>query len=236
PIKNWQLKIGNARLSLRELEALARALLSVLLTFFDARIARHQSGPLQRGPQLVVVFNQRARNAVTNRACLSRGSAAGNIHYYVELARRLSQVQRLANDHSQRLVRKIRFERLPVDLNAAATRPQINSSGRCFSTARSVVLNLCHVLNPFSLIFEICGKGSLGSPVAAPRGDARRQHRLLTSWPSPAQVSSWATFLSRRVRLLARGAWQTFRLLKSRAVRPDTMCDGDRLCLSPSIP
>ena len=53
-------------LSLRELEALTRALLSVLLPLFDSRIAGYQAGLLQSRPQIAVVFDQRARDAMTN--------------------------------------------------------------------------------------------------------------------------------------------------------------------------
>jgi hypothetical protein len=53
---NWQLAIGND-LSLRELEALARALLPVFLSLFYSRIARHQAGLLKRRPKVRVEFN-----------------------------------------------------------------------------------------------------------------------------------------------------------------------------------
>ena len=137
-------------LPLAELEALARALLSVLLPLFDSRIARYQARLLQRRPQIAVVFNQRARDAMTNGACLSRRSAARHINEDVELVRSFSHLQRLSNDHAQRFVRKIRFECFPIDLKSAVAWSQINSSGRCFATPGSVVLNVCHVLNPFS--------------------------------------------------------------------------------------
>src|SRR6267142_1763370 len=71
--RQWNSEISNLRfeiskLSLRELEALARALLSVLLAFFDPRIARDQSRVLQGRPQVAVVLNQCSGNSVTNRA------------------------------------------------------------------------------------------------------------------------------------------------------------------------
>src|SRR6266446_9777305 len=106
--------------SLRELEALARALLSVLLAFLDPRIARDQSRVFQGRPQVAVVLNQSSRNSVTNRSGLARWSAAGNVDQHVELGCRLSQLHRLTNDHPQRLVRKIHIERSAINLKVAA--------------------------------------------------------------------------------------------------------------------
>src|SRR5216684_2639017 len=105
--------------SLRELESLARALLSVLLAFLDPRIARDQSRVFQGRPQVAVVLNQSSRNSVTNRSGLARWSAAGNVDQHVELGCRLSQLHRLTNDHPQRLVRKIHIERSAINLKVA---------------------------------------------------------------------------------------------------------------------
>src|SRR2546427_37519 len=103
---NWRNKsslIRNPQFSspLRELEALARALLSVLLAFLDARIACDQACVFQSRSQVAVVLNQSSRNSVTNRAGLARWSAAGNVDQHVELGRRLSQLHRLTNNHPQ---------------------------------------------------------------------------------------------------------------------------------------
>src|SRR5436305_1127556 len=98
---NWQSAIV---LSFRELKALARAFLSVLLAFLDARIARDQSRQFQCRPQIIVVFNQRASNPMANCAGLARRSAAGYINQHVEFVRSLRQMQRLANNHAQSLV------------------------------------------------------------------------------------------------------------------------------------
>ena len=88
-LSNPNSKIDNPKFSyrLRELEAFASALLPILLPFLDARVARDQAGLLQRGTQVGIVFEQRARNAVANRARLSRRSAAADINQNVKLAR-----------------------------------------------------------------------------------------------------------------------------------------------------
>src|ERR1043166_34498 len=75
----------NSRLSLRELEALAGALLPILLAFLDARVAGYESGLFQCRSQVCVVFKQRARNTVTNGAGLTGRSAAANINQNVKL-------------------------------------------------------------------------------------------------------------------------------------------------------
>ena len=80
-------------LSFRELEALARALLSILLAFFDAGIARDQARLLQRRTKVSIEFHQRAGDAMANRACLARRATAANINQDVKLGGRLSQLQ-----------------------------------------------------------------------------------------------------------------------------------------------
>jgi hypothetical protein len=116
-------------LSLRELEALARALLTVLLALFDARIAGHQTGVLERGAKIVVVFEQRARNAMTHGARLSGRSSARYVNDDVEFARGIGKIQRLADDHPESLIREILLEGLAVDSDFPCAGSQINACG-----------------------------------------------------------------------------------------------------------
>src|ERR1044072_276711 len=97
-------------LSLRELEALAGALLSILLTFLDARVARHQARLLQRRTKISIVLKQRAGDAMANCACLARRSATANVDQNIKFGRGLGQLQRLPDDHAQRFVGKILVE------------------------------------------------------------------------------------------------------------------------------
>src|SRR6266540_3808112 len=69
---------SSKKLAFRELEALTRALLTVLLTLFGAGVAREQSGPLELLAQLGVEFEQRARDAVTYLASRSRAEISFN--------------------------------------------------------------------------------------------------------------------------------------------------------------
>jgi len=92
---------------------------------------------------------------MTNGTGLSGWPTASDVYKDVKLVRCLRQIQRLSNNHPQRLVRKIRFEGFPVDLNIAAAWPQINAGRRSLSASRSVIFNICHVLNRFLILFLI---------------------------------------------------------------------------------
>src|SRR6188472_3441603 len=107
----------SGKLSLRKLEAFAGALLAVLLAFLDARVARNQARAFERRSQIGVRLEQRARDAVANSACLSRRAAAGDVDYQVKLAGGFGQLQRLPNDHAQRLVWEVTLKRFAVHLD-----------------------------------------------------------------------------------------------------------------------
>src|SRR5271156_1174522 len=77
-------------LSFRELEPLARALLTVLLTLARARVATQQSKLLQLRPQLGIKLEQCAGNAQPRGAGLTVGSTAVRQNNDVELVRQLS--------------------------------------------------------------------------------------------------------------------------------------------------
>src|SRR5258708_30650506 len=66
-------------LPLAELEALACALLTVLLALFGARITRHHAFSLELGAQLSVKQHESARNTKANRIGLPRHSTPAHI-------------------------------------------------------------------------------------------------------------------------------------------------------------
>src|ERR1043165_8278554 len=82
------------RLPFAELEALARALLPVLLALLDARVARQEAFLLQLRPELGVVRDERAGDAEAQRARLAGGAAAGNGREHVEFIGRFGHGQR----------------------------------------------------------------------------------------------------------------------------------------------
>ena len=114
PIGNRQLEPGNV-LAFRELEAFAGTLLPILLTFFDSWIARNQTSLLECRAKVGVIFEQGAGDSVTYRARLSGRTAAANIDQNIKLAARVGQLQRLANNHAQRFIRKILIKGFSID-------------------------------------------------------------------------------------------------------------------------
>src|SRR5207248_10581042 len=85
-----------------ELEALARALLPVLLALLDARVARQEAFFLQPRPQLQVVFHQRAGDAEAQRAGLPGDAAARDRREHVELIGRFGDGERLLDLRAMR--------------------------------------------------------------------------------------------------------------------------------------
>src|SRR5258706_14165462 len=81
-------------LPLAALEALARTLLSVLLTLFGARIARNHALGLQLGAEFRVEQHERSRNAQAHRIGLSSDSAATHVCQHIEVRRGIGRDQR----------------------------------------------------------------------------------------------------------------------------------------------
>src|SRR5437879_9237652 len=86
---------GVETLTLRELEALARALLPVLLAFLHTGVARQKTICAQRWPQIWIELRNRARQSHAHRASLSADAAAMRSHHHVHLLRHVRELQRL---------------------------------------------------------------------------------------------------------------------------------------------
>jgi len=140
-----------AKLPLGKLKAFPSTLLSVLLSFLDARIARYQSRLLQGRTKISIKLQKSAGYAVANRTRLSSRSAARHVDEQIKLIDCLRQLQWLANDHSQSLVGEIPVKRLAINLDISAAWSQINARGRSFPTSRSIVLDFCHSNLSFSI-------------------------------------------------------------------------------------
>src|SRR5438045_9713703 len=93
-------KFPPTRLPFTELEALARALLPVLLALLDARVARQEAFLLQLRPELGVVLDERAGDAQAQRAGLAGDAAAGDSGEHVELLGRFRHGQRTADQRA----------------------------------------------------------------------------------------------------------------------------------------
>src|SRR3954468_21291995 len=87
--------VPGSGLALAELLAAARLVEADLLSLDFARIARDESRLGQRGLQLRVVVDERARDAVAHRTGLARLTAADHVDHDVERALVVGQHERL---------------------------------------------------------------------------------------------------------------------------------------------
>src|SRR5260370_16805442 len=115
------------KLTLRELEALARAFLSVLLAFLHWRIARQKSVLAQRRAQLWIKSRNRTRQSHAHRASLSAYAAAMRRHHHVHLVRDIRELQWLDRVMLPRVIWKILFHCPAVDGELSSAPTQENT-------------------------------------------------------------------------------------------------------------
>src|SRR5579863_9547616 len=94
-------------LPLAELEPAPRTLLSVLLAFFHARIAREKTILAQRWPQFRVQPRKRARKTHAHRSRLSTHAAALHNRLHLDLVKHLRELEGLDRSRVPRHVAKI---------------------------------------------------------------------------------------------------------------------------------
>src|SRR5918993_1037762 len=99
---------------------------------------------LESRTKVGIEFEQGSRDAVPDRSGLARRATAAHVDHEVKLICGLSQLQRLANDHSQRFIRKVTVECFVINFYFARTGSQINSGSCRFATPGSVILNFSH--------------------------------------------------------------------------------------------
>src|SRR5579884_1894631 len=128
-------------LALAVLEALARALLSVLLALLGARITRNHALGLELAAKFDIELHQRSCHAELHRASLPVHAPAGNVCDHVESSRGLREDQRLPCVGALRLGDKILFERAAVHTKLAAPRTKENPRDARFAPPRAVILN-----------------------------------------------------------------------------------------------
>src|SRR5438105_3640176 len=105
----------SASLPLRELEPLPRSRPSVLLPLHRARIAREESGLLQRRPVLRVQLRQRPADPVPDGPRLSRQPSAADVDGDVHLVQLLHHLERLLEDHLAGVAPEVLVEGAVVD-------------------------------------------------------------------------------------------------------------------------
>src|SRR5712664_4132639 len=131
------------KLTLRELEALARALLSVLLAFLHSRIARQKSVLAQRRAQLWIEPRNGPRQSHAHRASLPAYAATMCRHHHVHLVRDIRKLQWLDRVMLPRVVRKILLHRPAVDRELARSRTQEHARHRLLAPPCSQKPSLC---------------------------------------------------------------------------------------------
>src|SRR5712664_2266860 len=112
----------NARLSLGELEPLARAGPAVLLALYRAGVACEEPRLLQRRPELRVELGERAADPVPDGAGLPREAAAADVDRDVHLAELLDHLERLLEDHLAGVAPEVLVQGPVVDDEVARAR------------------------------------------------------------------------------------------------------------------
>src|SRR5574342_1156696 len=148
--------------TLRELEAGARAALTVLLALLLAGVAGQQAAALQRRAVAAVEAFESARDAVAERRRLARRTSARHVGRDVEAARRVGGLEGLMHDHARDLAREVVVEGAAVHGDVAGARPHAHArdGGLAPPGGHGDRLQLSQPRGP---------------PAAARRGDARRR-------------------------------------------------------------
>src|ERR1700730_13471319 len=123
------------------LEALARALLSVLLAFLGAGVTADHAFRLELLAQFDVEQHQSAGDAQFDRIGLPIHPAARHPGKDIERARRLGRKQWLPGARALRLGDEILFKRTSVDFEIAAARTQIDARDCRLAPSRTVILH-----------------------------------------------------------------------------------------------
>src|SRR5581483_2222082 len=142
--------------TLRVLEPLASARLTVLLALLLARIACEEAGALEHRALFRVETREGARDAVTHRFGLGVLSAAVHRGNDVELVGRFDELEALAHDHARRRTLEVVVRRNSVhrDLAAAGREPHASDSSLAFAGCVSAVVGR-HRLQAFTV--SCCG-------------------------------------------------------------------------------
>jgi len=130
---------GNA-LAFGELEALAGALLAVLLAFVRARIAREETELLQLSAEFRVELAQRTGNAEANGAGLTDHATANRGYEDVELVRHFGGEKGLPDGRARGFVGKVVFEVALIDLDVPIAGAEEHAGDRSLAASGSQML------------------------------------------------------------------------------------------------
>src|ERR1700752_3275325 len=133
-------------LALRVLRPAAGLAPTDLLALDFAGVARHEARIPQRLAQALVELDERAGEAVPNRAGLARRAAAIDLDGDVEPAHELHRLEGLSHDHAAGLPAEELIERAIVHRDATGPGLQVHACGCGLATSGAVVILLgrCH--------------------------------------------------------------------------------------------
>src|SRR5688572_13594979 len=116
------MRVERFGLALGELEAGARAALTVLLALLLARVTRDVAALLEVGAERGVDLHERARDAVADGLGLAGEAPADDVDEDVVAADGLGELERLAHDHLRGRATEVAVELATVDEDLAAAR------------------------------------------------------------------------------------------------------------------
>ena len=125
-------------LALGELRTAARFATTDLLAFDLARIAGDEARLAQGGSQRFIVRHERASDAVANRSCLTRDSAAHDVRVDIELPAELHRAEGLLHDHTAGFSAEELIEGPAIDRDLARALAQVNPCARSLAAAGAV--------------------------------------------------------------------------------------------------
>jgi hypothetical protein len=128
-------------LAFGELEALTRALLSVLLSFMRASVTREKPELFELASQLGIKFDQSAGDAEARSPSLSADPAAIGQDQDIETVRSLGGEQRLAHVGAGRFIGKIIFKGPVIYGDLTFSGPQENAGGSGLAATGTQLLN-----------------------------------------------------------------------------------------------
>src|SRR4029077_2733230 len=115
------------RLALRVLRAAAGLAAPDFLALHLARIARHEARIAQRLAQRLIESDQRAGDAVTDRARLAGDATAVDRNVDIELAHQLHRLEGLRHDHAPGLATDELIESALMDCDLAAAALEVDT-------------------------------------------------------------------------------------------------------------
>src|SRR5438105_6674922 len=129
-------RLGSA---LGELRALASLLQAGLLALLGAGVAAEEAAPLELHPQARVRLDQRASNAVAERARLGRDATAVDLGHDVHALVEARRLERLARRLLERRAREVILQRAAVDHVGPAAGTQDHARDRGLALAGGLV-------------------------------------------------------------------------------------------------